>query len=255
MTNVSSADAGRYEVLVENYSAAVWSLPATLTIAEGITGGGTVDFRNRLHSLSLSNEAPVFDIDGVTPLSGEQYVAQLYAGPSLELMRPAGEPSPFHTAFNAGFFVSRIVTLANIAPGDHAFTQVRAWESARGSSYEEARALGGKFGRSDVVELIAGGPLAPPPTMVGLRSFSLQAGLPEFSVGRIEFQEREPGGVIIWSLHGNAGFRYLVEKSTPLESAVWRPFVVLTNHTGVVSFNDSASSSSSVVLYRARILD
>ena len=55
--------------------------------------------------------------------------------------------------------------------------------------------------------------------------------------------------------HGNAGFRYLVEKSTPLESAVWRPFLVLTNHTGVVNFNDSASSSSRVVLYRARILD
>ena len=255
LTNVQPAVTGRYEVLVENYGASVWSLPATLKIGEGLSGGGMIDFRNRFSLLSLSNEAPVFDLDGVVLLSGDKYAAQLYAGPSLESMRPAGEPSPFWVGFKAGFFVSQIVTLANVMPGQRTFTQVRAWESARGSSYEEARALGGKFGRSDIVELVAGSPLIGPASMQGLKSFRLQAGLPEFSVGVIEVKERDADGTVTWELKGSAGFRYLVEESILNNQLVWRPFVILTNVTGSASFSDSADAASAAVFYRARIMD
>jgi len=83
-----------------------------------------------------------------------------------------------------------------VAPGQRAFTQVRAWESARGTSYEEARALGGKFGRSDIVEVIAGAPANRRQLCWLWQSFSLQVGLPQFSVGVIQFKEQQPDGAL-----------------------------------------------------------
>jgi hypothetical protein len=106
-----------------------------------------------------------------------------------------------------------------------------------------------------VVEVLLNTAPEAPQRMIGLQAFQLQTGLPLFSTGIIELQERQPGGVIIWSLRGEPGFRYLVEKSNRTTTPAWLPFIVLTNVTGSVTFSDSASSGSAVVLYRARILD
>jgi len=59
----------------------------------------------------------------------------------------------------------------------------------------------------------------------------------------------------VWSLQGEPGFRYLVERLVRSDDSTWRPFVVLTNVTGTVTFTDSANSDSGVVFYRSRILD
>jgi len=91
--------------------------------------------------------------------------------------------------------------------------------------------------------------------MQGLKSFRLQAGLPEFSVGVIEVKERDADGTVTWELKGSAGFRYLVEESILNNQLVWRPFVILTNVTGSASFSDSADAASAAVFYRARRLD
>jgi len=253
-TNVQPAQAGSYQVRVQNAAGTVWSLPATLNMATNMIGGALIDFRNRF-TMTASNEAPVFDIDGETRLTGEQHVAQLYAGPTLEAIRPAGQPTPFRTGFNAGFFTRQLVTLASVAPGEIAFAQVRVWEAARGTSYEEARATGGRFGRSDILQVQTQQPLMPPATLAALQSFSLRAGLPRFSVGVITLVERQPPNTIVWSLQGEPGFRYVVEKSSRNNVSVWRPYTVVTNLTGTVTFIDTASSGSGVVLYRARILD
>jgi hypothetical protein len=256
LISVQPSDAGSYEVRVQNYGGTVWSLPAMLTVSTNVIGGGLVQFENRTTTPGVSNnEAPIFDVDGVTKLNGGVYVAQLYAGPSLESLRPAGEPSPFQSGFQAGYFVSQTVTLANVPPGGSSLCQVRVWESDRGTSYEEARALGGKFGKSDILEVQPSGPPDFPAPLIGLTSFNLQAGLPEFAVGQIEFVERQPGGVILWQLHGEAAFRYLIEKSSTHNEIVWRPYAVVTNVTGTVTFSDSAQSGAAVVLYRGRILD
>ena len=98
-------------------------------------------------------------------------------------------------------------------------------------------------------------PQTPPVTLVGLQSFSLQVGLPRFSAGVITLVERQPPNTIVWSLQGETGFRYVVEKSNRSEDSVWRPYTVVTNVTGTVTFTDTASSGSGAVLYRARILD
>ena len=201
---------------------------------------------------TATNDAPVFDIDGSTRLNSSNYVAQLYAGPSLGALRPVGPPSPFRNGFSAGFFVSMFLTLPNVAPGETAFAQMRVWDITQGASYEEARALGGKFGRSEILQVIAG-PASNPTRLIGLSSFSLQAGLPAFTVGIIEFVEHQPDNILVWAVRGESGFRYLVEKSDQSGDSVWRPHVVLTNTIGTVTFTDSASSDSA--FYRARILD
>lgn len=253
---VTTTDAGVYEVRVQNYGGIVWSLPARLVVTNAFRGGGTIDFRNRsLTFTTVSNEAPVFDLDGVTPLNGPQYVAQLYAGSSLDSLRPIASPSAFRTGYYAGFFDSRILPLPHIPPGDTVFAQVRVWESNKGSSYEEARALGGKFARSEILEVIAGNGTLSPTRLAGLTSFHLEAGLPSFTVGVINFVERQPDNIIVWSLHGAPGFRYVVERSQGADPVLWRPFAIVTNATGTVTFTDSASSGNGRTFYRARILD
>jgi hypothetical protein len=133
---------------------------------------------------------------------------------------------------------------------------VRVWESARGASYEQARALGGQFGRSEVIEVQASGSSAQPAPLIGLQSFHLNLGLPQFAVGTIEFVEHQPGGILVWSVSGAPGFKYSIEKSQQVGGqTIWEPFVVVTNTTGTVTFTDTANSGSSVVFYRSRILD
>jgi hypothetical protein len=254
LNNVRTNDGGAYTVRVQTLSSTVWSLPAVLTVTTSDIGGGTIDFRNKFGGV-VTNGAPVFDLDGVTPLNGSNYVAQLYAGPSLALLRPAGQPTPFQSGFNAGYFYSQIITLANVPPGGNAVVQVRAWDVAFGTSYEEVRALGGRVGKSQVLQVAAGGNALPAAPLTGLQSFSLQAGLPYFQVGTISFVERQPHNLIIWALHGQPGYLYSIEKLDRRNSTIWQPYTIVTNVTGTVNFSDSANSGSAVVFYRGRILD
>jgi hypothetical protein len=256
LSDIQLSNAGDYQVFVQNPASAVWSQPAKLVVTTNNQGGGLIDFRNRfVVSLGVTNVAPVFDIDGVTPLSGDRYLAQLYAGSSLQMLRPVGRPAPFLTGLQAGLFESQIVTLPTVLPGGTAVTQVRVWESGQGTSYEEARALGGRFGRSEIVAVTAGGGTVPPQPLVSLKGFHLQVGLPRFNVGLIELLEQRPDGDVLWSIRGEPGFRYSVERSIQSDAAIWQLRLVLTNETGTATFTDSVNGSTGAVFYRARILD
>jgi len=253
-SSVDFTNAGTYAVRVQNPAGIVWSLGAKLIVTDAANGGGNINFRNRFLSDAGTNvDAPVFDLDGVTRLNGSNFVAQLYGGRALEWLRPVGQPSPFRTGFSAGYFYSQLLTLPTVPPGSNAIVQVRAWETSRGSSYEEARALGGKFGKSELLTVVVGGGELPPANLEGLSSFNLRAGLPQFASGEIRFVERQPGGLLVWSHRGEPGFRYLIEKS--VQGFEWRPILVITNVTSSVTFTDSANSGSDVTFYRSRILD
>jgi hypothetical protein len=91
--------------------------------------------------------------------------------------------------------------------------------------------------------------------MIGLESFYLLTGLPQFTAGVIHFVEQQPEGTFVWSLEGEPGFRYLVERSVTAQQAIWNPFQVLTNVSGTVTFSDTNDLSAGIVLYRGRILD
>jgi len=248
--SVDYTNGGVYSVRVENEAGSVRSLDATLVVTDAINGGGRMNFANRVATPSL--DAPVFDIDTVNPLNGSNYVAQLYGGPSLALIRPTGEPRAFGAGFDAGYFSPATVILPSVPPGSNAVLQVRVWDSDKGSTYEEARFSGGKFGKSEVF-ITQTGDEVQPANLDGLESFSLQVGLPQFTQGLISLVEREPGGVVVWSHHGEPGSRYVIERS--FLGFEWSPYLVITNETSDVSFTDSANSGSAALFYRSRILD
>jgi len=130
--------------------------------------------------------------------------------------------------------------------------QLRAWDVSWGSSYEEARARGGKFGFSDIYTMST---YAIPalPVDVPLTSFHLRAGLNAFTTGRIQLTQVQPGGGVVWNLIGEPGIRYLVEKRILPHD--WVPLLILTNTTGTVQFTDPDKSNASAKFYRSRMLD
>ena len=214
-------------------------------------GGGrvAVDGYHILRGL----DAPVNDVDNLTRLSGETFRAQLYAGPSDGQLRPCEMLWPFETGFQAGCLFPVLVNVPNVIPGSNAWVQPRAGEAGAGASYEEARAVGGRFGRSRVLCV----PTDPDPNvchyLTGRESFRLEPGLPQFNVGRLEPGGTRTDGTREWRLIGQAGFRYFVEKS--LDDFRWRPLLQVSNVTGTVIFVDPTPGEGSAEFYRSRILD
>lgn len=239
---VQLTNAGTYTVLVSNDRGTVLSLPAPLIITN-TSGGGRVIFD------TATNNAPIYDVDGITRLGGSNFLVQVYAGPTAEILRPVGPAIPFFTGTFAGYLRGVYREIPDVAPGQRVYVQLRAWESAAGASYEEARAAGGKFGFSRVFQAIAGtfGP------QVFTESFSLRAGEPFFVTGRLSVGEQLPGGDRQFVLIGDPGFRYLVEKRLPRRD--WVPLLTVTNTTGSVVFSDPEAKDRPLQFYRARILD
>lgn len=91
----------------------------------------TVHFSNRVPQATPPIDAPIFDIDGATPLEGyavravlyrspttaftpfpqpllsDNFVAQIYAGPSADSLGPMGYPAGFGTGTNAGYVLEQ----------------------------------------------------------------------------------------------------------------------------------------------------
>jgi len=238
---IQTGDAGTYRVLVSNDRGTVLSLPATLVVTN--TSGGA-----RVMVDGATNNAPIYDVDGTTRLGGPNFLAQIYAGPGPEILRPVGPAIAFSSGTFAGYLVRESRQIPDVAPGQIAYVQVRAWEAARGASYEEARAAGGKFGFSAVFNT--------PTTIFGdvrMQSFSLRAGEPFFVTGRLSVGEPLPGGNRQFLLTGDPGFRYLIEKRLPPHD--WVPLLTVTNATGSVVFTDPEQQNRPMQFYRARILD
>ena len=124
---------------------------------------------------------PIFDIDGKTLLTGDAFLAQLYAGLTETNLAAIGAPLPFRTAAKAGYISTNIETVVpGLDPGWPAEVQVRAWQASDGQSYEAAVAARGHFGASKIARVFTGGfsggvPFVPDP-LVGLGSFALSAG-------------------------------------------------------------------------------
>jgi hypothetical protein len=254
----SNANEGTYTVRVSNAAESTLSLPATLALsAQPNVGGGLVWFAN---AWGVNNEvsAPVMDIDGIARISGTNFVAQLYVGPDENSLRAVGPPQTFLSGFRQGIWREVGIELPNVAPGQEVFVQARVWDRVTGASYESARALGGKFGRSETLKIIAEAQSDPPLPNAGaslskMHSFSLRAGLANFVTGHLEFVERAEDGTTTWRLTGALGFRYLIEKRSG--AGEWQPLHVLQNQNGTVTFTDSGNSNATLFIYRARILD
>jgi hypothetical protein len=248
-------NAGPYVVTVSNGHGSDSSLPAVLAVTN-VNGGGEIQVGNRLNAGGYQPiYAPVFDVDGVTKI-GSNYLGQFYVGPDQASLLPLGVPVPFHAtpAFVAGCINPFTVTVPNVNRGSNAYAQFRAWEVAKGATYEQAEFGGGKIGKSDILSFVTPtDPTAVPTPLVGLQSFNLLAGIGYFVPSKITRGRKLPNGNIEWILTGQENLHYVVEKKNPPND--WVPLIVLFNDTGTVTFVDPNQSNSSATFYRARLLD
>jgi len=134
---------------------------------------GRVNFSARVVGLY---DAPVFDVDGVTKVSGPDFLAQMYAGPNEGSLAPIDIALPFRTGPAAGYWSSRAVSIPSVPPGQVAYIQIHAWAASAGPTFEEAVRSGGKRGVSRLITTLTGGEGSPPslPTdLAGLESFGM----------------------------------------------------------------------------------
>lgn len=247
--------AGLYHVVVSNALESVRSLQAHVVEAPVTPDVGVLRFTNQRLPVGGVPDAPIYDTDGITPLQGAGFLAQLYVSSESEPLRPAGQPRPFLTGYMQGMISADVVFLPGVPASVGVRAQIRVWQAADGLSYEEARAVGGKTGESEILSVTTGPSNPPSPSLgllVGLSSFNLHAGLPEFHGGLLELVSTGLDGTLTWSLFGQPGARYLVERR--IDGAHWLPLVTLENVTGRVTFSDRPEPSRSVVLYRAQWL-
>ena len=153
----------------------------TFIFEVGIFAQGTIWFLNRVTG-TPGVVAPIYYIDGITRLSGNGFLAQLYAGASPAFLEPIGDPLSFRTGPGAGYFeangIDHTRVIKTVGIGETAWIEVRAWEVATGPTWESAWIRGA----SPMFSQVTGGVFpSVPTTMVGLQSFSLQI-VPEPSV-------------------------------------------------------------------------
>ncbi len=144
-----------------------------LTVYQSLLAGGTVLLSNLSWAVGGSG-APFFD-SSLTPLSGTNYLAQLYAGKDETRLVAVGQPIPFFSGRFAGYLTGGLastVEIPFIGGGYPAWVQVRAWETAGGSTFEQAAGSGHWTGISGVLYLksIGGGQILPetPVLLIGL---------------------------------------------------------------------------------------
>lgn len=115
--------------------------------------------------------APVYESDGVTPLSGPQFMAELLAGPSADTLMTVASTG-FLPGGGAGYFNAGTVSISGVGPGALAWAQVDVWNAASGLSFSQAKAsgLGSSWWQSSVFSVQTGNPGVPstPGALTGL---------------------------------------------------------------------------------------
>lgn len=181
-TPVEARHTGRYSVRISNSAGAVQSQTVSVLVEDRpASDAGTVIFLNR-HAENL--DAPVFAADGVTPLAGPDYVAQLFVGAQPEALTAVGAPAPFGTGSHAGYWDaehSPIRYLTGVDPGQSVWAQVRVWNFALAPEDATAQRQGFAVGRSRIFRTSTGGAGTPPSLpspLLELRSFALNQATP-----------------------------------------------------------------------------
>jgi hypothetical protein len=134
---------------------------------------------------------PIYDALG-NPLTGENFVAQLFGAPTMDQLEPARDrislniaaPVPF-TVPIPGFFAAPFVLVkTDPAGGSSVWLQVRVWDTHIAPTYDEVAELGnGGYGESELFQSVGGYACSvqgsPPALLIGLESFSLTPAVPE----------------------------------------------------------------------------
>ncbi len=143
---------------------------------------GTVVFEN----LGPGLNAPVYESDGVTPLSDSQFLAEVLAAPSADNLTPIGAAVGFLTSPRAGYFNGGIRDINSVVPGDTAWIVVRVWNTGSGSTFAQAQASGlpDSWWESAVLTVVTGGRIigggpTPPAYLTGLGTSPVYLNAPE----------------------------------------------------------------------------
>jgi hypothetical protein len=158
--------------------ATLWfGLMSAFLLGKAVQGQGTVNFNTRVIP---DVDVKVFHWDGITPLAGDGFTAQLFGG-----MLGAGENSlaplypvtGFLTGSDAGYVVPvEAVEIPGIAEGGSASLMLRVWENQgqQISTYDQARMQGVFHGQSAIFDVAwLGGGVHEPANLTGLQSFAL----------------------------------------------------------------------------------
>lgn len=117
-------------------------------------GQGTVAFAN----IGVGLNAPVYQSDGVTPLSGPQFMAELLVGPSQSSLAHIASTG-FLTGAGAGYFNAYVETINSVPPLATAWIQVDIWNTSSGPTFDQAKASGlpNSWWQSSVFSVQTGG--------------------------------------------------------------------------------------------------
>jgi hypothetical protein len=132
---------------------------------------GTIEFNNCIPGVV---HAPVFSDLGFV-LTGNIAGAQLWAGADSLSMQPVGPRTIFWTGDAAGCVISPgEVVVPGVPPGAFAFAQLRAWDAAFASSFEELPAGSIFTGGSIVIQVgpLGDGAALPAARLIGLEAFT-----------------------------------------------------------------------------------
>ena len=145
------------------------------TFCSSVYAQGTVHFSNIDTPAGVN--APVYESDGITKLSGSQFMAELLGGPSATSIASVATTS-FLTGNGAGYFsggVGGLQAINTVSPGSMAWVAVEVWNTSSGASFQQAKASGSpnSWWESSEFSVITGGyPTgvgpAPPAAMTGL---------------------------------------------------------------------------------------
>jgi hypothetical protein len=198
----------------------------------------------------LGIDARVYDLHG-QPITGATWRAQLWAGSSVDVLQPVGEPVGFGVDAGAGYITAtspQFARVPGVSSGDALVVQLRGWDSAYGASYQEVLAGGaGAMFWSAVIAVSSvriAEDLQLPAFLEGLRSIGMPSGHVEVKI-RIE---RFEGG---WALVVTAptglpsGSPFKVESSEDLvgwsqwgsfETPVWDEPIPLSEEAGATRY-------------------
>jgi len=125
-----------------------------------------------------------FQAGGTIPLDST-YLGQLWGGTVNDPTTFQAIGTPLSFAGSSGYINGPTVTVPNGGAGATYFYQLRAWNSANGSTWAAGSAGPGQFGMSGTASLTLGGGTVTGPNANGFASFSLVPEPSTFALGAL----------------------------------------------------------------------
>ncbi len=107
-----------------------------LSSSYSLQAQGTIAFSNL--AVGQGVNAPAYESDGVTKLSGSQFMAQLLAGPTIDNLVSIATTG-FLTGNGTGYFNGGAVSVPGMVDGSLAWVQVGIWNTATGATFTQAK--------------------------------------------------------------------------------------------------------------------